>query len=330
MSVLVTGASGFIGHHVARTLLSRGEEVVATGRTASALQPLQSAGARVVTADLSKDSLGELTRGCHAVVHCAAMAAPWGQRDAFVRDNVQSTERLLVAAADAGVKRFVHLSSPSIYSALEHQTNVPEAFTAPAHWPTPYGETKWLSEQQVLDPCFASMEPVVLRPRAVFGEGDRAIVPRVLAVAKRGRFPLIDGGSALIDVTYVGNVVSAIELALRAPREQCGQAYNITNGEPMTVRDLLDRLFAALGLKVRYVPLARPVAFGLARLAESFARVRPGGGEPRLTRYGIALLAYSLTLDIRAARERLGYVPAVSVNEGLQRYATWWKTHGTH
>ncbi len=114
----------------------------------------------------------------------------------------------------------------------------------------------------------------MLRPRAVFGEGDRAIVPRVLAVAKRGRFPLIDGGSALIDVTYVGNVVSAIELALRAPREQCGQAYNITNGEPMTVRDLLDRLFAALGLKVRYVPLARPVAFGLARLAESFARVR--------------------------------------------------------
>jgi nucleoside-diphosphate-sugar epimerase len=330
MSVLVTGASGFIGHHVVRTLRSRGEDVVATGRRAGALQPLQEAGARVVTANLATDSLREMIRGCHAVVHCAAMAAPWGKRDAFVRDNVTATERLLEAAAEAGVQRFVHISSPSIYSAFEHQVNVDEAFTAPARWANPYGETKWLSEQRVFDPRFASLQPVALRPRAVFGEGDRAIVPRVLAVARRGRFPLIDGGASLIDVTYVGNVVSAIETALSTPRENCGRAYNITNGEPMAVRELLTKLFGALGVKVRYVPLPRPVAFTVARVSEAIAALRPNGGEPRLTRYGIALLTYSMTLDIGAARSRLGYTPSVSVDEGLKRYAAWWRRHGTH
>jgi nucleoside-diphosphate-sugar epimerase len=328
MYVLVTGASGFIGQHVARTLARRGLGVVATGRAPSALAPLASDGARVITANLATDPLEALLRGCEAVVHCAAMAAPWGAKEAFVRDNVRATERLLDAAAAAGVRRFVHLSSPSIYAGFSDQLNVSEAFTPPSRWTSIYGETKWVSEQCVLQPRFASLEPVVLRPRAVFGEGDRAIVPRVLAVARKGTFPLIRGGQAMIDVTYVQNVVSAVERALETPRENAGRAYNITNGEPMTVRRLLDRLFGALGLKVRYISLPAPVALAMARLSEAIATMRANGKEPRLTQYGIALLTYSLTLDISAARERLGYQPAVSVEDGLARYATWWRKHG--
>jgi len=328
MSILVTGASGFIGQHVARTLAGRGVQVVATGRSPAALAPLAAIGAHIVTANLATDSLASLLRGCEAVVHCAAMAAPWGAKEAFIRDNIRATERLLEAAAEAGVRRFVHLSSPSIYAGFEDQLNVREPFTPPQRWTSIYGETKWISEQCVLQPRFASLEPVVLRPRAVFGEGDRAIVPRVLAVARRGRFPLIRRGEAMIDVTYVANVVSAVERALETPRENAGHAYNITNGEPMTVRRLLDRLFAALGLKVRYVPLPATVALTLARISEAIASLRANGAEPRLTQYGIALLTYSLTLDISAAREKLGYTPAVSVEEGLTRYAAWWRQHG--
>lgn len=328
MNVLVTGASGFIGQHVARTLARRGLGVVATGRTPAALAPLASDGARVITANLATDPLQGLLRGCESVVHCAAMAAPWGAKEAFVRDNVRATERLLDAAADAGVRRFVHLSSPSIYAGFKDQLDVPEAFTPPARWGSVYGETKWVSERCVLQPRFASLEPVVLRPRAVFGEGDRAIVPRVLAVARKGTFPLIRRGQAMIDVTYVGNVVSAVERALETPRENTGRAYNITNGEPMTVRQLLDRLFGALGLKVRYIPLPAPVALTMARLSEALATLRADGTEPRLTKYGIALLTYSLTLDISAAREKLGYQPTISVEEGLARYAAWWRRHG--
>jgi nucleoside-diphosphate-sugar epimerase len=271
------------------------------------------------------DTLDELVRGRAAVVNCAALAAPWGRRDSFVRNNVRTAERLLVAAAAAGVTRFVHLSSPSIYSSFQDQIGVSEAFTPPRQWTTPYGETKWLSERLVLDPQFSALQPVVLRPRAVFGEGDRAIVPRILAVARSGIFPALNGGVAQIDVTYVANVVTAVELALSTPSENAGRAYNITNGEPMEVRELLERLFAALRVRVRFVPLPQSVAYGMARLSEAVASLRPIGAEPRLTRYGIALLAHSLTLDITAARERLGYEPRVSVEEGFQRCAAWWR-----
>ena len=327
MRVLVTGASGFIGQHVARTLLARGHDVTATGRSQAALAPLAQAGARVAPADLAVDALDDLVRGHTAIVNCAALAAPFGRRESFLRNNVQTADLLLTAAAAAGVARFVHISSPSIYSKFESQINVREAFTPPARWTTPYGETKWLSEQMVLEPRFAALEPVVLRPRAVFGEGDRVIVPRILAVARKGIFPLINRGVAQIDVTYVANVVSAVELALSTPRANAGRAYNITNGEPMTVRELLDRLFTALGVRVKYIPLPQSVAYGMAGLSETIANLRTNGGEPRLTRYGIALLAHSLTLDISSARGRLGYAPRVPVQEGLERCAAWWRQH---
>jgi nucleoside-diphosphate-sugar epimerase len=302
--------------------------VLATGRRAAALAPLEAIGASTRTADLSTDTLDPIIHGCTAVVNCAALAAPWGGRDAFLRNNVQTTERLLLAAVAGGVTRFVHMSSPSIYSAFRDQVRVTEAFTPPQKWTSWYGETKWMSEQLVLTPRFSSLQPVVLRPRAVFGEGDRAIVPRIVAVARKGFFPLINGGAALIDATYVANVVSAVELALETSRENAGRAYNVTNGEPLAVRELLSRLFAALGMRVRFVPVPASVAYGVATLAEAIASLRSRAPEPRFTRYGIALLTHSLTLDITAAREQLGYQPKISVDEGLRRCADWWGQHG--
>src|SRR5690606_20307647 len=116
MRVLVTGASGFIGQHVARTLIAHGHAVTATGRSAARLAPLANVGATVRPADLAVDPLDDLVRGHSAVVNCAALAAPFGPRAAFMRDNVLTAERLLDAAASAGIARFVHLSSPSIYA----------------------------------------------------------------------------------------------------------------------------------------------------------------------------------------------------------------------
>src|SRR5688572_1821226 len=117
MRILVTGAGGFIGRHVASALAAGGHDVVATGRSGDALEPLAAEGVHAHAADLAADPLDALASGCDAVVHCAARAAPWGRRTAFVRDNVVATQRLLEAAARANVRRFVHLSSPSIYSA---------------------------------------------------------------------------------------------------------------------------------------------------------------------------------------------------------------------
>lgn len=328
--VLVTGASGFIGSHVALALASAGHDVLATGRDRARLALLTHEAIDVAAADLTSDSLQSIVDNRDTVVHCAALSSPWGRREAFLTANVYATERLLNAANKAGATRFVHISSPSIYFRLADQLNISESFIPPARWINAYAETKWKSEQCVSSVDFASMTRVILRPRAVFGEGDRTIFPRIVALAKRGWFPRIGSGNALIDTTYVGNVADAVLAALQTPGAAEPQVFNITNGEPMPVRELLAKLFDALGMEVRAVRLPRHVAVALGALAEAVAHMSPGRPEPRLSRYGVGVLGYSQTLDISKARTILGFKPSVSVDEGIRRFSQWWREHDCH
>jgi nucleoside-diphosphate-sugar epimerase len=323
MRILITGASGFIGSHTARHLAGLGHEVVATGRDADRLGALGDTSCVLRTADLSADTLDSLVEGCEAIIHCAARAAPWGERALFWSDNVVATERLLGAARRSNtVRRFVFVSSPSIYFRRRDQLNLPEAFVPPRKWLTPYAETKWIAEERVS--AVPELGPVVLRPRAVFGPGDAAIMPRIIAVARTGVFPLPGGGAAWTDITYIDNVVAAISNALQRQGIE-GRAFNITNGEPIQVRDLLSRLLLALDLRARFIPMPRRLVLALAFCSERLAMLQKRRPEPRLTTYGAGLLGYSQTLSIEAARRQLGYQPSVSINEGLKRYAQWWK-----
>jgi nucleoside-diphosphate-sugar epimerase len=331
--VLVTGAAGFLGSHVAEGLAARGHDVVAHARRLEQMDACWSgagreafAPVRQVAADLVHDDLDALVEGCDAVVHCAAKSSPWGPAAEFDAANVVATERILDASRRAGVRRFVHIGSPSIYFRFEDQLDVAEGFTPPQHWITDYARSKWESEVRVQAAAAAGLHALVLRPRAVFGPRDNAILPRLLKVAERGWFPLVHGGRALIDVTCVENVVQAVGDALEADVAGDGRAYNLSNGEPLHVASLLSMLFAALELDVRRVPVPRKLAVGLAGVAEFVANRRPGRPEPRLTRYGVGVIGYSQTLDLARARRELAYAPAVSTAEGLARFAAWWRT----
>ncbi|KAB7771695.1 radical SAM protein [Xanthomonas sp. LMG 12462] len=316
--VLVTGASGFIGAYIVRALAAAGVPVRASGRDTTKLAAF--AGdprIEVQRADLCRDDLAPLLHGCDAVIHCAALSAPWASAETFRLANVVATERLLAAALATRVRRFVHFSSPSIYFRFADQYQVREAFTPPARWIGGYPQTKWEAEEKVRAAAAAGLPAVVLRPRAVFGQGDNAIVPRLLAVAQRGWFPLINGGRAMIDVCCVENAVAAALAALRAEHIGDGRAYNISNGVPIAVRDLLTELFAVLRLRVRLLTVPRGPALALATLGEQIALRRRGQPEPRLSRYGIGVLGYSQTLDIGRARRELGYAPVLSTEAGL-------------
>ncbi|MEG2805237.1 NAD(P)-dependent oxidoreductase [Stenotrophomonas sp.] len=325
--ILVTGASGFIGQHVATQLATTGHQVIATGRDQTRL-PLGNATIRRLPADLASDALDGLLEGCEVVVHCAALSSPWGRAEDFQRANVTATARLLDASRRHRVRRFIHLGSPSIYFQFRDQYDLGEAFTPPARWITDYARSKWASECQVLAATGHGMQTLILRPRAVYGEGDRAILPRLLAVAARGWFPLIHGGRALIDVTHIDNLVALIAHCVDADVPGDGRAYNVSNGAPVQVRTLLETLFAALAQPVRLVPLPRGAALALATLAEQWARCRPGQPEPRLSRYGVGVLGYSQTLDIGRARRELAYQPHTDLAASLARYAHAWRAHG--
>ena len=134
--------------------------------------------------------------------------------------------------------------------------------------------------------------------------------------------PVFNEGQALVDVTYAGNVADALLLCDRAAAPP--GIFNITNGEPVTVRDLLIRVFRALQRNVRLVSVPYWIVSLAAGVLEKTARALHTSREPKLLRYPIGLMRYSQTLDINSARDRLGYAPRVSIDEGLARYALWY------
>jgi len=334
MNVLVTGATSGLGRNAAEQLLRQGWQVRATGRDEAQGRELQELGASFHRADLATLSPGgaaDLVRGVDAVWHCAALSSPWGRMQDFEATNVRATQLLAHASVQEGVPRFVHISTPSIYFDFRHHAQVQESYRA-ARFANAYAATKACAE--VLITGMARRCPntrfVILRPRALFGPHDRVILPRLLALLhqRRGVLPLPGGGRAVMDLTYVENVVHAMQLATTADVPS-GEAFNITNQQPCSLADLLrDLLGGHWGMTYRIQPVPYPVLAGVAGLLSGWARIT--GREPALTRYSVGALHYGMTLDNSKAQQQLGYFPTIDMTEGVRRTARWHQDHGQH
>ncbi|KTR24488.1 NAD-dependent epimerase/dehydratase family protein [Curtobacterium citreum] len=313
--VLVTGASGFVGGHVVRTLREHGYRVTAAGRRAAALPE-----GDVFVGDL--DDLGRAEVPADVVVHCAALSSPWGRWAEFEHTNVTGTAQVLRYARRVGARRIVHVSSPGIYAAPRDRLAIREDQVDPSRPMNHYIRSK-LHAEALLRAAVGGRdgpEIVVLRPRGVIGAGDTGLVPRLLRVHERVGVPLLRGGRGLVDLTAVENVAHAVRLAVEVPGA-AGLAFNVTNGDPRPFVDLLDQLLAGLGLDPRHRSLpARPVA-ALAGALEAVCAVLPGHPEPPVTRYTVSTITHSQTLDISRARSVLGYAPQVSLDDALASYA---------
>jgi nucleoside-diphosphate-sugar epimerase len=323
---LVTGATGFLGRALALRLKELGLEVTGLGRDRARGQSLVDAGVRFLPVDLGDaDAVAAACAGHDQVVHCAALTSPWGRYPDFVTANVTATRHVIAASQKARVRRLVHVSSPSIYVDHRDRLAVREDEPLPARAINHYAATKRLAEDEIDRAHAAGLPVVTVRPQGIFGPGDRAIFPRLIRVAGRGRFPVIGDGENLIDVTYVDNVVDALVQALDAPERALGKKYNITNGEPVSNYALLDRVFTAVGVTYRRVHLPFALAYSAAGMLEAVHRWALRGSEPLLTRYSVCVLAKSRTLDITAARNDLGYHPRVGLDDGVQRFVRWYK-----
>lgn len=321
MKAVVTGATGFLGKRLTVRLLEENREVVALGRNPSIGKELNDKGARFVVCELlDGQALIEAVQGADIVFHCAALSAPWGKYEDFFNTNVIGTQKVIEACHLNKVKRLVHVSSPSIYFNSNSSLNVKEDATLPTRFASYYSETKYLAELEIEKAHNEGLSTVVLRPRGLFGPGDTSIIPRLIEINKKIGVPFVNKGRALVDVTYIDNVVDALLLAADLNKPLSGKKYNITNHEVLEYSTLIELLFEAL--KMPYKAIVMPLSvMKIITSTMQFVSNYITHREPRLTQYTLGLISHSQTLCTKAAINDLGYKPRISIREGLSIYA---------
>lgn len=328
MKILVTGGTGFLGRHLVWRLASEGHEVTFTGRQKSAAEEvlaLTKGKAKWLPlhhgSDDAESLLIEAAQDVEAIVHTSALSSPWGKEDDFRKANVESTREVLSACKKNSIQRLVYISTPSMYFDYLDRYQIKEDDPLPKPV-NDYVKTKRQAEQLVL--ASSITDRVILRPKAIFGPWDNTLMPRILRVIKSGSVPLIRNGNALLDVTYVENVVEAICLALTKDLPQSPAIYNVTNGEPQSVKNLFAILSQTFHLPLTTRKLPWWFIKTLAQLMEIWSK-KISGREPQITTYSAGALAFSQTLDISAIKKDLGYQPRISFIEALQKYADWYQ-----
>lgn len=325
--VLVTGATGFLGKYLTEQLLADGYEVLALGRNKAAGEALERMGATFCPGDFTdKDACADYFKGADYVIHAGALSTVWGTWEAFYNTNVAGTKTVCELCLEHGVKRMVYISSPSIYSGKEHRFDIKENEYDKSNKLNFYIKSKILSEEVIREFDKKGLDTVTLRPRGLIGIGDTSLIPRILNANGKVGIPLFHGGENYVDITCVENVAYAAALGLKAPGVK-GEVFNITNGEPTQFKVILEQFLEVIEEEPKYLKLPFGLAYGLASFIETIYRVFRKKGEPMLTRYTVCTLAFSQTLDITKAKEKLGYTPKITLGEGIKTYGTWWKEH---
>ncbi|KQQ53378.1 NAD(P)-dependent oxidoreductase [Plantibacter sp. Leaf314] len=321
MTVLVTGASGMLGREVALELLRAGHRVRVLQRGAAGLDGVEEVRGSITDAA----AVDRAMQGVDAVVHLAAKVSLAGDPTEFEQVNVGGTEVVLDAAETAGVSRFVHISSPSVAHGGSALVGVGAEPADPGAARGEYARTKAQGELLALERDRRGFAVVVVRPHLVWGPGDPQLVERIVDRARRGRLPLLDDGTALIDSTYVANAASAVAAAHEHAETAHGRAFVVTNGEPRPVGELLAGICRAAGVEPPSFSVPAGIARAAGGLVERLWSIRPGADEPPMTRFLAEQLSTAHWFDQRDTREALHWTPAVSIDEGLERLAAHYR-----
>jgi nucleoside-diphosphate-sugar epimerase len=320
----VTGATGFTGGHLARTLATRGWTVRALVRNPAQGADLQKAGVELVPGDLlARADLAAATRGIDVVFHIAAAYRQAGlSSDVYRAVNVTAVGQIVEAAAAHGVRRVVHCSTVGVHGDVEHP---PANEDAPLRPGDMYQKTKLQGEEVARDTAARHrMDVVIVRPTGIYGPGDRRLLKVFRGVARQ-RFPMLGSGRIYYHLTYIDDLVDGFILCGTHPRA-ANRTYILAGPEVTTLKELVARIASVAGVKPPWLYL--PVwPFWLAgALCEAICM--PFGIEPPVYRRRVDFYTKSRAFDIGRARAELGYAPSVGLQDGMARTLEWYRAHG--
>jgi 2-alkyl-3-oxoalkanoate reductase len=321
MKVLVTGATSLLAEGSVQRLLERGHEVRVFQR-GEAGERLRGS-VECIRGDIRDGAaLQDAVRGCDAVIHAAAKVGVVGAWDEYRSINVGGTTNVLNAMRAHGTGRLVYVSSPSVAHGGEAIMGAGADPAITTRRGAPYAETKAQAELDVLAANATDLATVAIRPHLVWGPGDTQLVGRIVDRARSGQLALVGGGQALVDSTYVDNAAAALADAVDklSPSATCaGKAYVIANNEPRPIRELVAGIVGAAGLTFNPRNIPRSVALRAGTIVENVWKSTRRSGEPPLTRFLAEQLSTAHWFDPRPARDDLGYLPTVMIDEGLRR-----------
>ena len=324
MNILLTGATGFLGFRTLERLvqLSNVKKIVATGRILRKSREILNPKVEYVLGDL-KDKLfvSTILKDIDIVINTASLSSPWGSEDDFYLANVLTQKHIITSSENLGVKRFIYISSPSIYYNGEDRIMVKENDPLPTRFVNNYSKTKREAEVLLEN---SNLNYIIIRPRAIIGRGDTVIMPRLIKAHSDGRLKIIGNGENKVDLTSVNNVVESIILSMNAPDKALNNAYNITDRNPVSLWSSINYVLKGIGKEKVNKTVNFRVAYFAAFLLEFVSRWITKK-EPSLTRYSVGVLSKNFTLDVSKAEKLLNYNPVITTEKSIEEFINWYK-----
>ncbi len=324
MTTLVTGAAGFLGSHVARQLVARGDEVRVLMRPSSSNRAISDLSLEYVTGDLrDADSLDRAMKGVQRVFHVAADYRLWARKPQDIYDsNVGGTKNLLAAAKRAGIEQLIYTST--VATIAVDRPELPNEFTDAkleemiGH----YKRSKWMAEQEALQAAKEGLPVIVAMPTTPVGPWDWKPTPtgKIILDFLNGKMP----GYVETGLNFVGVEECAAGHLLAAEKGKIGERY-LLGAENLTLKELLDTLAEITGLAAPTLKIPHGVALGVAYVETGFSRLL--GKEPQIPVEGVRIAQHKMVVDASRAQRELGFKPG-PVAAALERAVRWYQANG--
>jgi len=314
MKVFVTGASGFIGKAVLKNLVNNHYEV--TALLLPGEPENQISGTAIVRGDVTQpDTLSGKMDGHNAVIHLAGAVGYQGWKTCIII-NKNGTMNVVQEAVNSGIRRFIHMSSVSVYGRIPN-ISIEESFPMKKIG-DPYGDTKIDAESIVSGYASKGMlDLTIIRSTAVYGEGDEKFLPKLIESLKSGRFRIIGNGQQSVDLIHVRDVADGVLRVLKE-KKSIGKIYNLANPHNPTWNEMLKTIILELGIPMPDKYISYRFAYYLAGMMEFISRFTRK--PPRLNRYSIRLVGRQYNYRTDKIRNELGFTPTINLLDGIREY----------
>ncbi|HEY4388106.1 MAG TPA: NAD-dependent epimerase/dehydratase family protein [Ktedonobacteraceae bacterium] len=326
MKILVTGAAGLLGSHVAELALERGDAVRVLVLPGEDVSWLAEAGVEVCRGDLTdRSSLETAVAGVDRVLHCAARMGPWGSGVEHVQVNVYGTQFLVEAALAAGVQRFVHVSSIDVHGLVVGKDGIDE--TAPYGTERDhYCRSKIAGERVCQELIKDKGAPIsIVRPGLIYGPRDTNSFARFARMIEQGKMVIFGPGHNSLPMIYVRDVARGV-LQAGDSEQALGRAYLLTSDEPITQSDYFNAIARELGVPPPRLHVPYKLALALGSASEMVGHLMRRKQPPPFMRFGMTQIGGENRFLIDRARRDLGFSPQISLAEGVRHSVAWYRT----